>query len=222
MAVGRLIIKSSEPFRGLNAATIDYLAVGSDVEAFRDGDWVYEFSSAHQALQVVHLGAVQASLRNPAGEVCAWTVVGPRQCIPNSSLLPFTPWLSGARCIAETSVVVVPFQRLQAIMIFSPQAARSIARNMQRLTRRWRSQLQKVVPDSAAGFVTAIPCPFDVPTAQLQLSGDIGGEGVRGVCKRQPFCTVEACPIAGRPADQLALFWTKVNPSGKRGIQGHT
>jgi hypothetical protein len=103
MAVGKLVIREAEIFRGLDKETINYLAAGADAETYQQGDWIYQFEETGQALEIVHLGAVEAFLRPAAGEELAWGIVGPHECLPNSAVLPFTPWPSGARAIAPTT-----------------------------------------------------------------------------------------------------------------------
>lgn len=215
MVVGTLILRSSDIFRGLDEDTTRYLTTSSRLDTFQTSDWVSQFDGSGDALRIVHLGAVETFLRPPEGAARAWTVIGPRQCLPDSSVLPFTPWLSGARSVALTTVVVVPIQRLQAVMTFKPEAARVISNNARRLTRRWQSQLQKRIPGSVNTFMSEIPCPFDVPDARAEIGGDVQGEMVLAMCKNQPFCEVEACPIAGRPAAQFARFWSREGKGSK-------
>ncbi len=223
MVVGTLIMRSSDIFRNLDEDTTRYLAAGSRGETFQEGDWVSQFDGSGDALRIVHLGAVEVFLRPPKGDARAWAVIGPRQCLPDSSVLPFSPWMSGSRSVAQTSVVVVPIQRLQAVIAFKPEAARVISNNAQRLTRRWRSRLQKRIPESVNTFMSEIPCPFDVPDARVELRGDTQGEQVEALCKNQPICQVEACPTAGRPAAQFARFWSREGKGRETGPQeAHT
>jgi CRP-like cAMP-binding protein len=211
MAVGKLVIREAEIFRGLDKETINYLAAGADAETYQQGDWIYQFEETGQALEIVHLGAVEAFLRPAAGEELAWGIVGPHECLPNSAVLPFTPWPSGARAIAPTTLIAVSARRLQAIMTFNTKAADRISRNAQKLTLEWRARLSKLAPESVTSFVSEIACPYGVRTthARLQLQGDEQGATVEGTCEAQPFCLVEACPIARRPAHQFARFWSQ-------------